>query len=178
MDPAPTTEPWIKPLIDQFERPAFELAVLLTEDRPVAEEIVQEAFFRVWRSPKTPHDPTAFRPWLFKTVANLARDHARRARRWQRFRLLPPSVQVSDPAVTVADRLTLRDVVAALKRLRADEREALLVRFFDDADYAQVALILGRSEGASRVLVHRALGKLRHYLAAVGYSPLELANNG
>jgi len=176
VDAAPPTDPWIKPLIDQFERPAFELALVLTEDRAIAEEIVQEAFFRVWRSPRTPHDPIAFRPWLFKTVANLGRDHARRARLRQRFRLLSPPVQVSDPAVTVTDRLTIRDVVAALRRLRADEREALLVRFFEDAEYAQVALILGRSEGASRVLVHRALVKLRHYLASAGYSPLELAN--
>jgi DNA-directed RNA polymerase specialized sigma24 family protein len=94
-----------------LERPAFQLATLLVNDPSVGEEIVQEAFVRVWQSPRTPRELPEFRPWLYRTIVNLARDHHRRRIRWANLRL--PTRASLDPA-----RLTEKPMEASTIDLR------------------------------------------------------------
>jgi RNA polymerase sigma-70 factor (ECF subfamily) len=53
----------------------------------------------------------------------------------------------------------------ALDRLSPREREAVYLRFFSDLAYEEVGLTMGLRESTARVLVHRAMDKLRRYLA-------------
>src|SRR4029077_9754009 len=76
----------VEPLVLALYRPAVRLATLLVRDYSVAQDIVQEAFVRVWLSPRTPREMSGFRPWLYRTIVNLARDHQRRQSRWARLR--------------------------------------------------------------------------------------------
>ena len=157
---------WIEPLVRELHRPVFQLAVLLVRDYAVAQDIVQEAFVRVWLSPRTPRDLSGFRPWLYRTVVNLARDHHRRRGRWARVRL--GRLESVDP-VDVAERhdsdVRLATAIQALSRR---EQEAIYIRFFEDASFDEVARIIGTRTGTARVLVHRALAKLRRQLATYG----------
>jgi RNA polymerase sigma-70 factor, ECF subfamily len=154
---------WIEPLVLQLQRPAFQLAVFLVRDSLVAQDIVQEAFLRVWVSPRTPHELNAFRPWLYKTIVNLARDHQRRLGRWSRLRLDRSSV--ADP-LDVAERHEGHARLAtAMRSLTRREQEAVYVRFFEDASYEEVARIIGVRAGTARVVVHRALERMRRQLS-------------
>lgn len=155
---------WIEPLILALERPAYQFAVLLVRDSSVAQEMVQEAFVRVWQSPGTPRDLSSFRPWLYKTLVNLVRDHHRKRRRWERLPFVRPLPL--DPTELVERHLADAELARAIRSLREREREALYVRFFEDAPYNEVARILGVRSGAARVVVHRALRKLRRQLAS------------
>ena len=157
---------WIEPLVRELHRPMFQLAVLLVRDSAVAQDIVQEAFVRVWLSPRTPRDLSGFRPWLYKTVVNLARDHHRRQGRWGRLRF--GRIRSADPMDVVERRETDADLGKAIRALSRREQEAVYVRFFEDASFDEVARIIGTRTGTARVLVHRALGKLRRQLAATG----------
>jgi RNA polymerase sigma-70 factor (ECF subfamily) len=158
----PAESSWIEPLVLALYRPTFQLAALLVRDYTVAQDIVQEAFVRVWLSPRTPHEMSAFRPWLYKTVVNLARDHHRRQGRWARLRF--GRAASADP-MDVAERHQ-SDVALgnAIRGLNQREQEAVYVRFFEDAPYDQVGRIVGVRTGTARVLVHRALAKLRRQL--------------
>ena len=78
----------MEPLIQAVAGPALQLATLLTEDRMVAEDIVQEALLRAWQSPRTPCEMGSFRRWVYRIVVNLARDRHRRAVVWDRLRML------------------------------------------------------------------------------------------
>lgn len=153
---------WIEPLVHELQRPSFQLAVLLVRDYAVAQEIVQEAFVRVWLSPRTPRALGAFRPWLYKTIVNLARDHQRRQGRWLRLRF--GRAISADPLELAERRQTDAQLADAVRGLSRREQEAVYVRFFEDASYAEVARIIGARPGAARVLVHRALRKLRRQL--------------
>ena len=137
---------------------------MLVRDQAVAQDIVQEAFVRVWLSPRTPREMSAFRPWLYKTVVNLARDHLRRQGRWARLRF--GRAASADP-MDVADRHQ-SDVALgnALRALSRRDREAVYVRFFEDMPFDDVGRIIGVRAGTARVIVHRALEKLRHVLDA------------
>jgi len=163
---------WIEPLVEAFERPAFQLAVLLVEDPSTAQEIVQEAFVRVWESTRTPQEPSHFRPWLYKVILNLARDYHRKRVRWNRLRLLNPIPR--DPQVEVERRMSVAAIERAMQHLNRRDREVLYLRFFEDATYAEVARILGSHEGATRVMLHRALERLRRQLVADGMAPTEV----
>ena len=160
---------WIEPLVEATAAPALRLAVLLTDDRATAEDIVQEAFFRAWQSARTPREMPGFRRWLYHIVVNLARARARRNAILRRLRLVPQATL--DPA-TIAERTMTRATIGeALRQLSRREREAVYLRFFEDAPYEEVAVLIGSSEGACRVLIHRALKKIGARLSAEGLAP-------
>lgn len=158
---------WIEPLVHELYRPVFQLAFLLVRDYAVAQDIVQEAFVRVWLSPRTPREINGFRPWLYKTVVNLARDHHRRQRRWALLRI--GGMSTDDPAELAERRQSNRAMARAISKLSRREQEALYLRFFDDVPFEEVARIIGTRTGTARVLVHRALEKLRRHLSSMSH---------
>jgi RNA polymerase sigma-70 factor (ECF subfamily) len=164
-----TRRAWIEPLVQSLARPAFEFAMGLTRDAALAEEIVQEAFVRLWQAKSTPREAPAFRSFLYKTVLNLVRDHRRRQSRWERLRFWLPAP--TDPAEQAERRVGDAEVARALTVLSARERKAVYLRFFEDASYEEMARIMGARESTMRVLVHRALAKLRPRLKAQGMAP-------
>jgi RNA polymerase sigma-70 factor (ECF subfamily) len=151
---------WIDAYVQNVGTRAFQFAAAMLKDRDMAEEIVQEAFVRAWLSPRTPRDMRGFERWLFRTIVNLVRDHQRRQVRW--LGLLP---RLSAPAPASSPATEDPGMTRALDRLSPREREAVYLRFFSDLAYEEVAATMGLRESTARVLVHRAMDKLRRYLA-------------
>jgi len=132
---------------------------MLVQNRATAEELVQEAFARVWASPNTPTAEPDFHRWLYRAITNLARDHYRR--RLLEGRILfwnPPSV---DPIDEVVHRAEDRELLRAILALPFKDRHAIYLHYFDGLTFAEVGDVLGVSEIAARVRVHRALQTLR-----------------
>lgn len=150
---------WFEPLARTFERPAYHFAVMLTRDRAIAEELVQEAFARVWASPRTPSAEPDFRRWLYRAITNLARDYHRRRLLESKLRFwAPPEI---DPVEDVLNRADDRDLLRAVIALPLKDRQAIYLRYFDGLPFADVAQVMGTTESAVRVRVHRALKSLR-----------------
>jgi len=154
---------WIEPMVRQLARPAFQLAMGLVRDREAAEDIVQEAFLRAMQNRRTPHIAEEFRLWLYRVIVNLVRDHQRRRARERRPTLwVTPS---TDPAIEAERLIGDQRLAEAIQRLTQREREAIQLRFGEDASYGDTARIMGTRESTARVLVHRALDKLRASLS-------------
>ena len=153
---------WMEPMVAALSRPAFQLAAALVKDAGIAEEIVQEALLRALVSRRTPREMSEFRRWLYRIVLNLAREHHRRQTRWRRLRIR--SEPVLDPEREAERRMGDAEMAMALSHLSPREREAVYLRFFQDAAYEEVAGIMRISDSTCRVLVHRALDKLRAHL--------------
>ena len=102
---------------------------------------------------------STFRVWLFQIARNSV-SNQRRSRRRHPVAPIEAAALVADP-MDVEGNATLRDEGAAawraVGRLPADRRQALILRFVDEMSNAEIAGVLGKSEGAVRVLVHRAL---------------------
>ncbi|WP_280191666.1 RNA polymerase sigma factor SigJ [Delftia sp. PS-11] len=148
----------------------FGLAYRMLGQRAEAEDLVQEAWLRWQASERSAiAQPEA---WLVAVTSRLAVDrlrrlHAERAH-YQGFWLPEPLVQpwAEETAPSAQDLLERAgDVSTALmfvlEQLTPDERAAFLLREVFDADYAEVAQALGRSEAACRQLVHRARGHVQ-----------------
>ena len=132
---------------------------MLVQNRATAEELVQEAFARVWASPHTPSVEPEFRRWLYRTITNLARDDHRRHLIEARLAFWrSPAV---DPIDEVVRRAEDRDVLRALLSLPFKDRHAIYLHYFDGLTFAEIGHVVGASEVAARVRVHRALQKLR-----------------
>jgi len=111
---------------------------------------------------------STFRVWLFRIARNVVANRRRELRRHPQAPL-EAAVALADP-VDIEGGLTRRSEAdaawAAVARLPADRRRAVVLRFVDEMTTAEIAGVLGRSEGAVRVLLHRALRTVAGELGA------------
>ena len=138
-----------------------------------AEDLTEQTFLQAWRHferARRESDGRPLRPWLIRIAHNLAANYYRdRARRPQSP--LEDADVVSAPHETeqlVEGREELRDVLDGVASLPDDRREALIMRFALGMDNREIARALGRSEGATKVLLHRAIKQLEGALGSHG----------
>ena len=109
--------------------------------------------------PEDGNGASTFRVWLFRIARNVVADRQRARFRRPEEELEAASAVAStvDPAAEVAGREEASAAWQAVARLPGDRRRAVVLRFVDEMSTAEIAGVLGRSEGAVRVLIHRAL---------------------
>jgi RNA polymerase sigma-70 factor (sigma-E family) len=137
---------------------ALRLAYLLTGERTLAEDLVQDAFVKVLGRFHDLRNRDAFWWYLRRTIVNLARSQFRR-RRVERAWF---ERQRPDDVVPAADDLGERDrLQRALMTLRPEQRAAIVMRFYEDLSEADTALALGVAPGTVKSLVSRGMDRLR-----------------
>jgi RNA polymerase sigma-70 factor (ECF subfamily) len=130
-----------------------------------AEDLTEQTFLQAYRHFERAvreSDGRPLRPWLIRIAHNLAANFYRdRSRRPEAA--LEDAQVVSAPHDTetlVEGREELQRVLEGVAGLPDDRREALIMRFALDMDNREIARALGRSEGATKVLLHRAIRQL------------------
>ncbi len=135
----------------------------------MAEDLVHEAFVKLYGAWRRIDDPTKVGAYLRTTVLNLARGRARHLGVVRRNRPDPRPDTAS--AEWSAMRTDSRDnVVAALRRLSDRQRACLVLRHYEDRSESEIAEILGISIGSVRTHVHRGMESLSRLLAEEGSS--------
>lgn len=133
-----------------------------------AEEVAAEAWTTVVKGLKAfTGDETAWRAWVFTTARRRAVDLGRKRAR-ERGLGWKASTWASETAPSagdlVADAMATEDALRLVRRLPAAQAEIVLLRIVAGLPVAEVAEIVGRSEGAVRVACHRGLSKLADIL--------------
>lgn len=153
---------------------ALTLALRMTGNPADADEVVQEAFLRVWNvAPRwRPDSGARFRTWLYRVVLNLCLDRGRRAP----FVPLEDVAEPEDPLPSALDHLSggeARGVVAdMLAALPERQRAALALCYLDDLSAPQAAKVMRLSVSALEALLVRGRRGLRKALARRGFSRL------
>ena len=130
-----------------------------------AEDLTEQTFLQAYRHferAQRESDGRPLRPWLIRIAHNLAanlyRDRSRRP-----SSPIDESTPLTAPHTTeqlVEGREELSRVLDGVDRLPDDRREALIMRFALGMDNREIARALGRSDGATKVLIHRAIKQL------------------
>jgi RNA polymerase sigma-70 factor (sigma-E family) len=141
------------------------LAVVMLGDRPAAEDVVQDAFCGLYTHWWRLSDPAKALPYLRTSVLNGCRNHRRRRRRagreaagWAGW----DSADSAESSVLLAEEH--REVLGALQRLPARQREALVLRFYLDLAEPEIARIMGISQGTVKSTTSRGLAALGRIL--------------
>jgi RNA polymerase sigma-70 factor (ECF subfamily) len=148
-------------LIEPHIAVGYRLAAAMLSDAGQAEDAVQEATLRAWRSIGQLRSGAQTRGWFLTIVANRCRS-MRRARWWSVIRM--PETRSALPSPSEAADQS-EDLSKALSRLSPEERAAVFLRFYEDMNSRQVGLALGITATAARSRIRRALQRLRVDLA-------------
>jgi RNA polymerase sigma-70 factor, ECF subfamily len=153
-----------EPLYRKYVSQVYSFAVYELRDHHRAEDLTEVVFLRALGGlprfdERGDGERSTFRVWLFQIARNALANERRRLRRRPEAPLELADVIASDddPAAAIGTRDAARRAWQAIDRLPEDRRRALVLRFVEEMSTAEIAAVLGRSEGAVRVLIHRAL---------------------
>lgn len=137
-------------------------ATLLTGgDRAAAQDLVQDAFVKVFGRLRTGFAPDVAEAYVRRAILTRYVDGFRRRRLWRSVRHLAPTPPAEPPADAGTDRLDLR---AALHCLSPQERAVIVLRFYEDLPLAGVAERMGLATGTVKRYQSNALHKLEAHL--------------
>lgn len=158
---------WVLEAVEQYEAPLVRFAWRLVGDEHAARDIVQHVFLRLCdRSPEELEGRMA--QWLFAVCRNKAIDWLRRRKRSSgagEMELPRCPSHEPDPAEAAEQRDLVQQLGRLMGDLPAGQREALSL-WVEGLSYHQIAETLETSEGNVRVLMHRAIKRLREHAAS------------
>lgn len=151
-------------LYRKYVAQVYSFALYELRDPHAAEDVTAQVFLRAlaglprFREQSDGPD-SSFRVWLFQIARNALSNEKRHARRHPTS---PIDIALEYPAsddthATVSNRADLARAWELIERLPADRRRALVLRFVNEMSTREIGEVLGRSEGATRVLIHRSL---------------------
>jgi RNA polymerase sigma factor (sigma-70 family) len=141
---------------------------LRRSDRETADEVTAQVFMVAWRRRSAVPDDAL--PWLYGVARRALADHRRGLARRKRLgeRLRGEAIEDTPGPPLLDEELT-----GALQRLSPTDREALLLRYWEELEPARIAKAMGCSRATMAVRLHRARLRLRRELEAGGGEPEE-----
>jgi RNA polymerase sigma-70 factor (ECF subfamily) len=150
-------------IIRTHSRALFAIAYGILQNREEAEDVVQDALVKAWKTRWRVRDPEKFPAWLATIARHRAHDIFRKRRSVPLSTTIDEVIETNSTAGPSGVELDqeLRSALAALPELH---RAALTLRYFEEMDYRSIEDILGLSNGALRGILGRALASMRKQL--------------
>jgi len=136
-------------------------------DDELAREIVQQTFFQLHRARNDFRQDSRLRPWVLTIAMNLVREHWRRKKRRKMSELDETRHAAPEPVRSPMETSQRAEQLRqAMSQLPESQRIVVELHWFQERPFAEVAEIVGSTEGAVRVRAHRAYKKLEAWLSA------------
>lgn len=154
---------------DCFYEMIYRYARYRTSDSQSAEDATSEVFTRLLDALHQGRSPrSSLRGWLFGTASHVVNDHFRRRYRMEQENLddwsSEPAGDEANPELRLERDFDRRQVRAAFRELTEEQQHVLALRFGQDLSHKEVAGLVGKSEGAVKLLQLRGLRSLRRLL--------------
>ncbi len=147
-------------IVGIFHQDMYRYAAWLCRDKAIAEDVVQEALLRAWKSPDALRDDAAAKPWLLTIVRR------ENARYFERKRL--ETIDIDNLTAAQAALLSeqpdedIGDMREAIFALDDDYREPLVLQVLMGYSTKEIAEQMGLNQGAVLTRLHRARAKLKN----------------
>ena len=136
-------------------------------NEPDAEDLTQQVFLKAWQAVgRYSRAASPFVAWLMTISHNLVVDfyRTRKEKVYLELETLADD-RACNPAQVAEDSSEQERLRKAIVQLRGDEQQVVILRFIEGLEYSEIASLLKKSEGNVRVILHRALVKLRKIAA-------------
>lgn len=154
-------------LVSRYYEGCWRYAYHMMGERADAEDAVQDTFFRAYQAIGRYSERDQFRNWLFSILSNRCRNaitsRSRRNRRFLHNEQALSSAQAR--GLASASLVQDEDLVRALAKLEPAQREAVLLKYAEEMEYAEMSAITGVGESALKMRVKRGSERLRKLLA-------------
>src|SRR5207237_5601363 len=155
-------------LVERYRDRYARYAVHMLGNREDAEEALQDAFTRAYRSLARCEEPKRFGAWLFRILVNRCRTSgARRVRRGQTFVHDEGALLNASEEHPAEQTMWREEIERAVGELSADQREAFLLKYVEELAYDEMSEITGVGVSALKMRVMRACDRLRVLLKEV-----------
>ena len=153
-------------LVELHKDVVYGTAYLMTGNRSLAEEQMQEAFLAAWRGIQGFQAGRPFKPWLVRILVNgVLTQQRKRVLSTVPLDDLDPSSEGTDLVEEVQALQRRTAVREALSGLNQEQRQVIILRYFAGLTVPELARAIGKREGTVKSRIHRALGRLREQLA-------------
>lgn len=150
-------------LVSVYQQDMYRYAAWLSRDRAIAEDVVQEAMLRAWKSLESLRDETAAKQWLLTIVR---RENARHFERKRLETVDIDGLSAAQPELlATAPDEELDAMRVAIAELDGDYREPLVLQVLMGCSTKEIAEQMGITQGAVLTRLHRARAMLRERLA-------------
>lgn len=152
-------------LFERYHRELFGFLYHMSRDAHASEDLVQTVFYRMLKYRHTFTGEGSFRSWMYHLARNVLTDAAQKARRSAHHDDVSAYAEriggglQADEALLNEQELALLET--ALAKLSAEHREVLVLSRYQELKYEEIGRVLGISEGAVKVRVHRAMNELK-----------------
>ena len=161
------------PLVETYQTAVYNLCYRMLGDAHEAEDAAQEAFLRAYAQLRR-YDPTrSFKTWLFSIASHHCIDRLRKRRvTWLSIDDddLPPHPNLREPAAgpeeTASRREQAKVIQGYLSKLSPEDRGVIVMRYWYDLSYEEIAETTGATVSAVKSRLHRARGTIAEMLAA------------
>ncbi len=158
-------------LVDAYKTPVYNLCYRMLGNAAEAEDAAQETFVRVYTHLKAYDPQQKLTSWILSVASHYCIDRLRRRRiRWLSLDELVQTRPLAGDAVraeeTVMERESCAEVRDMLQTLPADYRLVIVLRYWQDLSYVEIARVVGSTEGAIKSRLHRARRMLAERLIA------------
>ncbi len=156
-------------LYDKYFDPIYRFVFLKTGNKTDAEDISHQVFLSAWQKiEKYEFRGFPFSSWLYKIASNAVIDHWRTKKPTVSIELVKDDLLSDLPNFheEADQKVSLGLVREAIAKLESDQQDVIVMKFVDELSNKEIAATLGKSEGAIRVIQHRALRQLKKLIPA------------
>jgi RNA polymerase sigma-70 factor (ECF subfamily) len=157
-------------IYDRYAEPIYRYLYRYVGNAAQAEDLTSEVFVRLLQVLDTSRAPRdRLQGWLYRVAHNLAMDWFRRQGKQATQALEEDLAAAGQPlSIQVEEREARQRLRMAIRQLTPDQQQVVLLRFGEGLKTAEVGRLLGKSEGAVKILQHRAIRRLRKLLDREG----------
>lgn len=157
-----TREATLEQLMKEYGTRILRLVYLFVKDRSLAEDIAQEVFVKVYRHLPDFRGESSIQTWLYRIAVNECKGHLRS---WSFRNIFPRSI-IQQAGYTTVEQSVMEteeraDIARQVITLSPLYRQVIALHYYEDLTIAEIAEVLGTSEGTVRTRLHRARHQLK-----------------
>jgi RNA polymerase sigma-70 factor, ECF subfamily len=140
----------------------YRFAYYRVSHRETAEDITEDTFVKAFAGIKNLQNTAAFEGWLFQIARNLIIDYYRKKKQLVPLDAVENTLEYDTNVVEIINlQIEQSILIKLLKELNDEQQSVIKMKFLEELDNPTIAKILNKTEGAIRVIQHRAILKLK-----------------